>query len=109
MANTDQTTTSTNESETKLKIPFRVYKRPNGRRVEEMFTCGSKETYDSAMAVLKEGYFFEAEVLMTGQVSVTCFDPEEETDVAIEICSNGPAVVEAIDKLVASAFKIAFP
>lgn len=56
-----------------------------------------------AKALIDRGYVFEAETLLTGTVSLTVADKEAEEDVAIELCDNGPEVVNAIEKLVESA------
>jgi hypothetical protein len=50
--------------------------------------------------IIAAGYRFEAEILMTEEVSVTVSDPVEEIDVGIEVCQNGPAVLVAVEKLI---------
>lgn len=97
------------EPTTEYLIPFRVYTLPNGRQSDESFPADCKATYDMAQDVINAGYRFEGEVLRTGQVSLTVHDIEEEMDVAIEICANGPAVRDAIRKLVIDGHKIACP
>lgn len=81
------------------EIPFTQYLRPSGTtrqiRIER-----SKEVYEKAMRIIDAGFVFEAEALGTGICSFTITDREEEEDVAIELCPNGPKVLEAIDKLV---------
>ena len=79
-------------------IPFTQYKYPDGRKVplevDRPFRIWAK-----AMALIAQGFRFEAEVLQTtGEVSLTIADDEE--DLAIEVCSNGPEVLTAVDKLI---------
>lgn len=102
-------TAEVDETPPEYLIPFRVYTLPGGRQSEEVFSTSCKATYDMAQDVINAGFRFEAEVLRTGQVSFTVHDIEKEIDVAIELCDNGPAVREAIRKLVINGHKIACP
>jgi hypothetical protein len=56
-----------------------------------------------AMRLLNAGLRCEAEVLATGEVSLTIHDPNIEEDIAIEIVSNGPDVPEAVARLIEAA------
>lgn len=82
-----------------MPIPFTQYLRPDGRQ-----TAVSIERPDDvetkAQAIIAAGYRFECEHLTTGDCSFTIFDIAREEDVAIEVCANGPPVLDAIDRLV---------
>ena len=81
------------------QVPFVQYNLPNGRISHPTF-----EATDEVAALAEEtialGARFEAEILTTGEVSLTCFDLETEIDVAIEICANGPPVIQAVEKVI---------
>lgn len=87
-----------------MSIPFIQYLRPNGRR-----TFVSIERPDEVEALARtfidKGGRFECEELTTGHASLTAvFSLENgEDDVAIEVVLNGPAVPEAVDRLVRKA------
>lgn len=80
-------------------IPFIQYMLPNGeRRHREIERPEPIEK--KAREILAAGLRFESEVLQTGHVSVTIFDPSVEEDAAIKIIPNGPQVPEAIDEMI---------
>lgn len=87
-----------------MSIPFTQYLRPDGRTRHETV---DRPAHIEALAqeFIKRGGRFEAEMLTTGHVSLTaCVKVEgEPTDIAIRICDNGPAVLEAVDELVKEA------
>ena len=66
----------------------------------------SPEVEQQATEVEKAGGVFEAEMLLTGEVSLTCErDRDGEIEVlAIEVVPNGPEVPAAVDRLVATAY-----
>lgn len=64
---------------------------PTGRQVERT-TELPIETIEAYHDMHKHGCRFEAEMLMTGQVSSTISHPGQEADVDIEITPNGPEV-----------------
>jgi hypothetical protein len=82
-------------------IPFTQYVRPDGRRrfieIER-----PPEIEARARALIEKGLVFEAEVLVTGEVSLTVGDPVEEEDIAIEITPNCH-INEAVDRLIGQA------
>jgi len=87
-------------------IPFTQYLRPDGRK-REITIPRPDDVTEKAEEVIKLGGKFEAEELMTGEVSLTCAatldDDEGEQDIVHELCSNGPAVLVAVDKLISDA------
>lgn len=56
-----------------------------------------------ATELIAWGMVFEIEELMTGKVSMTCEWPHKDEVLSIQICDNGPAVPDCVDKLVADA------
>jgi hypothetical protein len=80
-----------------MAITFTQYLRPNGRRADVSITR-SPEVEAKAQAIIAAGYWFECEELTTGHVSFTVTD--RTGDVMHEIVMNGPAVPEAVDRLV---------
>jgi len=82
-----------------MAIPFRQYLLPDGRQ-KQIEIDRPEEVETKAQAIIAAGCRLEAEVLMTGEVSFTVFDLETETDEACEVCANGPAVLDAVDRLI---------
>lgn len=82
-------------------IPFTQYLRPNGRPRE---TGIDRPADVEALAerFIASGGWFEAEVLSTGDVSLTAcaIVDDEPQDIDIEIAPNGPEVPQAVDRLV---------
>lgn len=89
-----------------FEIPFTQYLLPDGRKRDIKWECTSHEQEVKARALLDAKARFEAEMLQTGQVSLTCEitgnDGEDHT-LAHEICENNPQVVEAVARLVETA------
>ncbi len=83
-----------------MNIPFTQYMRPNGRPVDIYFEC-SEDLDEDAQKILDRGLRFEAEVLSTGDVSLTVSDGDE--DIAIQLCPNGPEIHEAVKTLIREA------
>jgi hypothetical protein len=83
-----------------MSIPFTQYLRPDGRKAFVTIDMPA-EVEAVANELIKNGYHFDVEELQTGVVSMTC---EKSDDViSIQLCSNGPEVVEAVTKLVRTA------
>jgi len=82
-------------------IPFRQYLRPDGRQRKVEIDM-PPEVEHLAYGFINAGGRYEAEVLTTGDVSLTAvYDVDgEDQDIAIELCDNGPGVPEAVEKLV---------
>lgn len=74
------------------------YMMPNGR-AKDVTTELPDEARDDYNAMTGAGCRLEAEVLVTDEVSVTIFDPDEEVDVDIEVVPNGPGVQQALLKM----------
>jgi len=83
-------------------IPFTQYLLPNGQR-KQVTIDRDNETETVAHQLIDKGYRFEIEMLTTRHISMTVVDPDDTSDIAIEICDNDPEVLKAIDRLVRSA------
>jgi hypothetical protein len=81
------------------EVLFTQFVRPDGHP-REVSIDRPQEVADKAKEIEDRGYCLESEVLMSGQVSLTIFDPDDERDLAIELVPNGPEVPEAVDKLI---------
>lgn len=87
-----------------MSIPFTQYLMPHGRR-QEVDIDRPEDVEAKARAVMDAGYFFELELLSDWQtVSLTVADRTNGEDLEIELVRNGPAVPDAVDRLVATAF-----
>lgn len=92
-----------------MSVPFTQYMRPDGRTREITIDLDS-EHEKRAQAIIEQGYRFEAEVLTTGQVSLTVHDPGigggEPLDIAINIVPNAEAVPVAVAQLIDETQKL---
>jgi hypothetical protein len=80
--------------------------RPNGRR-EILEVELPNDTGAQAEAIIEAGMRFEAEVLMSGEVSLTISGPNDEgedDDLEIEISPNDERVKEAMNRLIAKGY-----
>jgi uncharacterized protein with GYD domain len=93
-----------------MSIPFTQYMMPDGRRVPVSIER-PKDVEAIAQRFIDAGGRFECEMLSTGEISLTavCEIDGEEQDACIELCGNGPAVPEAVDRLVRAAIAKAQP
>ncbi len=80
-----------------VSIPFTQYLRPNGETRNESIER-SVEIEKIALEAYEKGVRYEAEVLRTGEVSLTAMF--EGDAVAHEVVPNGPGVLDAVDRLV---------
>ena len=85
------------------RIPVTQYLLPDGRQREGSMSCPDEATAAKAYALIESGFRFEAEILTTGQASLTVHDPESGEDVAIVLCANGPGVIRAMGQLIEQA------
>jgi hypothetical protein len=87
-------------------IPFTQYLRPNGEKRPTSIER-SPEIEALAHKVIAAGGKFECEELMNGICSFTCIGiiNDEQQDIAIQLCPNGPKVPETVDQVVREAAK----
>lgn len=83
-------------------VHFTQYLRPDGRSRQTTIER-SAQVAEKAKRIKAAGYRLECEVLGTGEVSFTVTD--DEADHEIEVCSNGPDVPTAVDRLIEAAYK----
>ena len=90
-----------------MPIPFTQYLMPHGRRSPQLI-ARPEEVEAKAEAVMALGGSFEMEMLNVApglpNVSITC--AFEDEDISHEIVVNGPPVLEAVDLVVADAYRI---
>lgn len=79
-----------------FEIELTQFHLPNGRQ-EKIQTDISKDFEDAYNFMLSQNCKLEAEVLRTGEVSITITNSDE--DLMIEVVPNGPEVQTAIKKL----------
>jgi hypothetical protein len=84
-------------------IPFTLYIPPHGRWDTLDYEV-SKEVGKLASELIEAGYHFDAEILRTGEISLTCErNGEDEECVAIEIVPKNTIPLAYIETLVRSA------
>ena len=86
-----------------MPIPFTQYLLPDGR-TRSISIDMPADIEEKAFDLIYSGCHFDAEILTTGMVSLTCEDTEDL--VAIKVCPNGPSVVTAVRELIESAYTI---
>jgi hypothetical protein len=84
-----------------MTIPFTQYILPHGRRRSIEFEAANENVERIAHELIERGCRFEAEILSTGMVSLTCEYPD--LTLGIELSPNGPPIVAAVERLVKNA------
>ena len=85
------------EEKKECQVAYTQYMMPGGRQVSRTFVAASAVAA-KAERLCEAGARLEAEVLRTGEVSVTVFFGGE--DVAIEVVPNGPEVLSAWEQVI---------
>lgn len=86
-----------------LDVPFTQFLRPDGRQ-RPVWIERSAEIAALARQLLAAGHQFEIEELMDHTVSMTVEAVDQnDPPIAIELCPNGPAVPNAVDRLIQAA------
>lgn len=83
-------------------IQFTQFMRPDGRR-KPVTIDRPEEVADKAALVIEAGGRFAVEHAWTGHASFTC--EWRDQDIAIKVCENGPAVLDAVDRVVEDALQ----
>lgn len=78
-------------SNERFEVPVIQFLMPNGQR-RDTSTHLPSSCRDAVDSMHEAGCRFEAEMLQTGEISVTISDPKEEIDVDISVTGNGPEV-----------------
>ena len=84
-----------------MTISFTQFLMPYGKEIE-VTTELPKEFEDLHNQLIAKGCRAEIEMLSTGMISMT-YEYKEDCTVAIEVCSNGPEVTDALKRLVTRA------
>lgn len=90
-----------------MSIKFTQFLRPNGTPVPVEVDM-PEDVEKMAHQLIDSGYKFEIEQLTTGEVHMDCSKPGAEAPIALELCQNGPSVIDAIDRLVRLSHMKAF-
>lgn len=92
-----------------VEIVWTQYLLPDGKRREVTSCVTTPEVVDAALALIGLGVLFEAEILRTGDVSLTVERDGDDDDVlAIEVVPNEEtAVRDAVDRLILTAYAAA--
>ncbi len=85
------------------KVHFTQYLLPDGKTRKISIERPSDIT-KMANVLLANDIALDAEVLTTGEVSLSAHDPITEKTLAIEIIKNNKEIVEAVDRLIRKAF-----
>ena len=78
-------------------VTFTQYLLPEGRR-KEIQIVRSAEIEALAHSFIEAGGKYEAEILRTGEVSLTAH--MDGQDIKMVLCANGPEIPQAVDRLV---------
>lgn len=93
-----------------MTVAFTQFVLPGARRIPLTFEPGP-ELDALAAELIAAGYRFECEVLRTGHVHLDCCGPgldgpdaaREDTQLAAAVCTNDPAVVLAVERVIRTA------
>ena len=80
-------------------VEFTQYLLPDGHQ-KSVTMHVADDLLPQYEAIKDLGLRLECEVLTTGAVSLTIFDPPTEDDFDIELEQNGPAIPAAVDRLI---------
>lgn len=78
-------------------IPFTQFLKPNGKPCAQWIQRSPQVT-SKARRIINAGYSLHVEELTTGEVSLTITD--DHADHAVEVVPNGPAITDAVDRLI---------
>ena len=83
-----------------MNVEFIQFMRPNGRKTMISIDVADDLT-DHVRMIHAAHLHLTAEVLQTQEISL-CIEDSERGDFACQVCSNGPEVPLAVDKLIRS-------
>ena len=87
-----------------IETKWTQFHLPDGRQTTETFHVADRLA-PQVEFIAEMGWELQCEILRTGEISLTVFDPKTLEDLDIELCRNGPEVPSAIDRLLARAPK----
>lgn len=94
---------------TARSIRFTQYLMPDGTQKPIWFYPSEDvpiEVFDLADSLVLNGEVFEAEMLPTGHISLTCHTDDVDDPLSHVICTNGPQVVHGVQQLVRQAHRV---
>lgn len=90
-----------------MAIPFTQFLRPNGKSVPTEIEM-PPDIEKMAQELIAKGYKFEIEELNTNEVHMDCSLPGADGPVALELSDNGPAIIDAVKRLVKESHEFVF-
>ncbi len=90
-----------------MSIFFTQFLRPDGRKVPTEIDM-PEDVEKMAHELISAGCRFEIEELSTGVIHMDCTAIGGEGPLALELCDNGPPVVDAVERLVRESHSIFF-
>jgi hypothetical protein len=91
-----------------MSIKFTQFLRPNGKPVPTEIEM-PENIEKMAHELINAGCRFEIEELGTGVIHMDCTMKGSEGPLALELCENGPPIVEAVERLVKDSHSLVFP
>lgn len=94
-------------SQTMKPIPFTQFRMPGGNKIKQCIERPAPIA-DKAAALIAAGWEFEAEVISTGDVNLSCSLLDAVGDLIGDfgrVVQNGPEVPEAVDEVVTEAYE----
>jgi hypothetical protein len=79
----------------KTLVEVTQYLLPDGRKRKNI-VCLLEDVQDQYDDMLQHRCRLEAEILITGEVSLTIYNVEDEQDIDMRIVQNGPATTQAL-------------
>lgn len=87
-----------------MSIPFTQFLRPDGKQ-RAITVDRSADIETKARALMAVGFRFEIEELTTLDIYMDCSRPQDDEPIANEISYNGRPVLDAVDRLVSTAYE----
>lgn len=87
-------------------IKFTQFMRPNGHPVAVYWSPRvpvDDSVFEMAYELMRRGAVFEIEMLTTGEISMECGFPDDESPLSSVICEDGPNVHESVQTLIRHA------
>jgi len=81
-----------------MGVPFTQYLRPSGRATARLAPLPPGWSQEDIDALLRRGYYYEAEVLTTGEVALYVYDGKDDL-LKMIVAPNGPQVLGAVATL----------
>lgn len=86
-----------------MSIPFTQFLLPHGQK-RRVTIDRPPQIEEMASQLILMGCKFEIEVLQTSEISMETMDSQGNAILG-EVCQNGPAVGEAVDRMITAAYE----